>query len=53
MNGTELRSFSHRQILTKKQEKLPGESIFCRVLFTYDMHQKNLFLVTSIFRTQP
>ena len=29
------------------------ESISCRVSFTYDMHQKNLFLVTSIFRTRP
>ena len=32
--------------------KLPGEWIFCRVPITYDMHQKNLFLATSIFRSQ-
>ena len=42
----------HNMIIMETRRKLPGEWIFCRVPFTHDMHQKNLFLVTSIFRTR-
>ena len=46
-------NYGHVLLFSCSRRKLPGEWILCWVPFTYDMHQKNLLLVTSILELRP